>query len=336
MQMMQGYPKPWHSYQQQLALLQSRGMAVSDPPKALDYLERIGYYRLSGYWFAFRERTEMCCPLDPQSKKLSKSKPTRLPLDTFKPGTTFQNAVDLYVFDKKLRLLTLDALERVEIALRVDISHVLGKHEKFAYLRPELFHESFFVSLDSKTGLTRHHSWLGKHASLISRSNEDFIRHNKEKYGLPLAVWVACEVWDFGTLSTLYSGMTESDQDAISQAYGISNGRTFASWLRSLNYLRNVCAHHSRLWNRNIVDQPKLPPPEQTPALKAFHDDPHKRARPFMLLCMTQHLMKVINPTSSWGRRLQALLEDGFPNLTHLDLELDRMGVDPDWKNRDW
>lgn len=133
--MMQGYPKPWHSYQQQLALLQSRGMAVSDPPKALDYLERIGYYRLSGYWFAFRERTELCCPLDPQSKKLSKSKPTRLPLDTFKPGTTFQNAVDLYVFDKKLRLLTLDALERVEIALRVDISHVLGKHEKFAYLR---------------------------------------------------------------------------------------------------------------------------------------------------------------------------------------------------------
>jgi abortive infection bacteriophage resistance protein len=230
----------------------------------------------------------------------------------------------------------MDALERIEIALRVDISHGLGKHEKFAYLRPDLFHESFSTRLDGKTGLTKHHAWLGKHAALINRSNEDFIRHNKEKYGLPLAVWVACEVWDFGTLSTLYAGMAEADQDAISQEYGISNGRVFASWLRSLNYLRNVCAHHSRLWNRNIVDQPKLPSEDQAPNLSAFHDDAHRRARPFMLLCITQHLMKVINPSSSWGKRLKALLENDFPDLTHLDLSLEGMGVDPDWKKRDW
>ncbi|RON44392.1 Abi family protein [Pseudomonas frederiksbergensis] len=334
--MMQSYPKPWQSYQPQLDLLITRGMTVTDQAKALEYLERIGYYRLSGYWFAFRERSELCCPLNQQGKKLSKTKVTRLPLDNFKAGTTFHNAVDLYVFDKKLRLLTLDALERIEIALRVDISHGLGRHEKFAYLRPEHFHESFSTQLDSKTGLTKHNVWLGKHAALINRSNEDFIRHNKEKYGLPLAVWVACEVWDFGTLSTLYAGMTEADQDAISQKYRISNGRIFASWLRSLNYLRNVCAHHSRLWNRNIVDQPKLPPVEQAPALSAFHDDAQRRARPFILLCITQHLMKVINPSSSWGGRMKTLLGEGFPNLAHLDLSLDGMGIDQDWQNRDW
>ncbi|WP_283939246.1 Abi family protein [Pseudomonas sp. T1.Ur] len=87
----------------------------------------------------------------------------------------------MYVFDKKLRLLTLDALERIEIALRVDISHGLGRHEKFAYLKPELFHESFSTQLDGQTGLTKHHAWIGKHAALINRSKEDFIRHNKEK-----------------------------------------------------------------------------------------------------------------------------------------------------------
>lgn len=335
--MTQGYPKPWQSYEQQLELLMARGMVVTDQLKALEYLERIGYYRLSGYWFAFRERTELCCPLDQQgTQKLSKIKPARLPLDQFKPGTTFQNAVDLYVFDKKLRLLVLDALERIEIALRVDISHGLGKHEKFAYLRPELFHESFSRQLDSKTGLTKHHLWLGKHAALINRSNEDFIRHNKEKYGLPLAVWVACEVWDFGTLSTLYAGMTEADQDLISKEYGVSNGRIFASWLRSLNYLRNVCAHHSRLWNRNIVDQPKLPPVQQAPSLRAFHNDPHRRARPFMLLCMAQHLMNITNPSSSWGKRLKELLESEFPDLAHLGLSLEGMGTDPGWEQRDW
>lgn len=103
--MKQGYPKTWQSYQAQLELLMARGMVVTDQPKALEYLERIGYYRLSGYWFAFRERTELCCPLIQQGiHKPSKTKPTRLLLDNFKPGTTFQNAVDLYVFDKKLRL----------------------------------------------------------------------------------------------------------------------------------------------------------------------------------------------------------------------------------------
>lgn len=335
--MTQGYPKPWQSYQEQLDLVIARGMSVTDRPKALEYLERIGYYRLSGYWFAFRERTELCCPLlQSKNKPRAKTKPTRIPLDTFKPGTTFQNAVDLYVFDKKLRLLTLDALERIEIALRVDISHTLGEHDKFAYLRPELFHGSFSTQLDGKTGLTKYHAWIGKHAALINRSNEDFIRHNKEKYGLPLAVWVACEVWDFGTLSTLYSGMIEDDQDTISRSYGISNGRIFASWLRSLNYLRNVCAHHSRLWNRNIIDQPKLPPIEQVPSLSAFHDDAHRRARPFMLLCLTQHLMRAINPASSWGKRLKTLLEHDFPNLHHLDLNLEGLGVDRDWQVRDW
>nr|WP_274594937.1 Abi family protein [Pseudomonas nabeulensis] len=113
-------------------------------------------------------------------------------------------------------------------------------------------------------------------------------------------------------------------------------GRVFASWLRSLNYLRNVCAHHSRLWNRNIIDQPKLPPAEQVPALSAFHEDAHRRARPFMLLCITHHLMRAINPASSWGKRLKTLMENDFPDLNHLDLNLEGMGVDHAWRERDW
>lgn len=97
-------------------------------------------------------------------------------LDTFKEGASFQNAVDLYVFDKKLRLLTMDALERIEIGLRVDISHSLGKKDSFAYLKPELLFDGFAKKLDEKTGLTDHHEWLSKQAALISRSKEEFIK----------------------------------------------------------------------------------------------------------------------------------------------------------------
>ncbi|WP_340138883.1 Abi family protein, partial [Vibrio vulnificus] len=76
--------------------------------------------------------------------------------------------------------------------------------------------------------------------------------HNKNKHGLPLPIWLACEVWGFGALSLLFAGMKEEDQDLISPKFGLSNGRVPAKWLRSRNYLRNVCAHHSRLWNRNV------------------------------------------------------------------------------------
>lgn len=111
---MAGYAKPWTSYADQLQILQQRGMQVSDTAKALEYLERIGYYRLSGYWHVMRQWQRDAAG-------------QRVVLDQFKPGTQFQDVVALYVFDKRLRLLVLDALERIEIALRVDLSYRLGQ-----------------------------------------------------------------------------------------------------------------------------------------------------------------------------------------------------------------
>ena len=175
--MSENYSKPWLNADQQLDQLRQRGMVIGNLVKARDYLERIGYYRLSGYWFAFRERSELCCALNPATKgKHERSKPGRLPLEHFKPGASFENAVGLYVFDKRLRLMTMDALERIEISLRVDISHHLGERDRFAYLRPELFHAGFATSIDPKTGLTSHHNWLAKQATLINRSKATLIK----------------------------------------------------------------------------------------------------------------------------------------------------------------
>lgn len=323
------YTKPWLSTPQQLDQLIARGLQVSDRPKALDHLQRIGYYRLSAYWHPMRERTAFCA-LSENGRKPKKIRTETRVLDEFRAGASFQQAVELYVFDKQLRLLTLDALERIEIALRVDISHILGQLDRFAYLEPQWFHRSFSRALDPETGLTAHHRWLSKHAQLISRSQEEFVQHNCKHYGLPLAIWVACEVWDFGTLSTLYAGMREEEQDAIAQRYGISNGRTFASWLRSLNYLRNVCSHHCRLWNRNIVRIPVLPDTRELPWVASFNGN-NIRARCFLLLCMVSHLLRTINPESSWSQRLAAHLSN-FPQLDALGLNLKGMGAPDDWE----
>ena len=325
------YSKPWQSHEEQLDLLIARGLAVTDRTKALESLKRIGYYRLSGYWHSFRERTGPLVLLGREGRKPARPRKVEtIALDSFKPGATLQDAVRLYVFDKQLRLLAVDALERIEIALRVEVAHTLGQHDPFAYLRPTLFHQDFSDKLDADSGLTRHHAWLAKQAQLINRSKEEFVCHNRRQYGLPLAIWVACEVWDFGTLSTLFAGMREADQDAIAAHYGVQNGRIFATWLRSLNYLRNVCAHHSRLWNRNIVDQPKFPPASALPWVAPFARDGHARARCFPLLCLLRHLLAVINPHSTWAKRLQAHLL-AFPDLGHLDLDVAAMGAPADW-----
>jgi abortive infection bacteriophage resistance protein len=326
------YTKPWTSTADQLTTLKARGLQVSDDTKALEYLGRIGYYRLSGYWFAFRQLSDApCSRWDSAVSKKNKPKPGLLALETFKPGATFQNSVDLYVFDKQLRMLAMGALERVEIALRVDISHTLGKLDRFAYLKPALFHSTFSEVIDTHSGVSSHHAWVGKHAQLISRSKEEFVAHNRAAHGLPLAIWVACEVWDFGTMSTLFKGMREAEQDTIAAKYGVANGRVFATWLRSLNYLRNVCAHHSRLWNRNIVDQPKLPSTSVMPWVAPFESNDHAKARCFLLICMLRHLLGVINPSSHWPDRMKAHLLS-FPDLNHLGLNLWGMGTPADWE----
>ncbi|ASY85574.1 Abi family protein [Xanthomonas citri pv. malvacearum] len=323
------YQKSWKSYQEQLDQLKCRGMGVTDEPKALLYLERIGYYRLSGYWYPFRLRAKYI-DLTESYERPEKLKVKSVATDVFLRGTLFSEVIELYVFDKRLRHLVGDALERIEVALRVDISHTLGKLDTFAYANPGLLHQKFATYYNPQKGGTAHEIWLSKNNQLVDRSKEDFVKHNKEKYGLPLAIWVVCEVWDFGALSVLYGGMREAEQDVIAKKYGIANGRIFATWLRSLNYLRNVCAHHSRLWNRNVDEQPRLPDVAEISWVAHFHTDRFARARCFMLLKMIRHLMMVINANSTWADRLRAHLES-FPDLAKHGLGVSQMGAPTNW-----
>ncbi|UOO81902.1 Abi family protein [Uruburuella testudinis] len=154
------YPKTWKSLAEQIALLKSRGLAISDDTKAAEYLERIGYYRLSGYFYAMRELSGEYSELQ-NFQKPQKLKVKKMVMDDFKRGASFENAVALYIFDKQLRLLATDALERIEISVRVDIAYALGKLNKFAYLKPACLHEKFCSELDKKnrTKPASHLAW---------------------------------------------------------------------------------------------------------------------------------------------------------------------------------
>lgn len=310
--------KQWKSFEEQLQLLKSRGLLVDDEQAALDYLERIGYYRLSGYWYSFRQQEEL--PGDTTKSTQRK--------DEFIRGSHFKDAVKLYVFDKKLRLLALDALERVELAVRVDIAHLLGSKDIHAHENIELFNGHFSKQIMKKgvsKGRTKHQVWLARYHDVLRRARrEPFVAHYNGKYG-KLPIWVAVEVWDFGLMSKLYDGMKPSDKLVIANKYGAKDGLVFAGWLRSLNFIRNVSAHHSRLWNINVLERSAL-----------LEDDQYwkrlNNARPFYYFCLLKTILDVICPNSSWGERFTELLSE-FPKTGSGSVTLRDFGLLDDWKN---
>lgn len=318
---MSTYSKPYLTYQQQLELLKSRGLEVTDDAAAISCLSRIGYYRLSAYWYSFRKTS---LTQDPISKKITVNRE-----DDFHPCSSFQQALELYVFDKRLRLLVLDAVERIEVAIRSDIAYQLGSKDPFAHTNPALLHGNFAKKVDPLSGKTRHQEWLDKYNTVLSRSKEDFVRHYKKKYGLPLPIWVSVELWEFGMLSMFYQGLAVADKSAIATKYGVPDWQVMESWLRSLNFVRNVAAHHSRLWNKNLVDQPKLPALGGILEFDPLIGKPDVTSRPYIILCILIYFMRRVSPNSSWPKRLRDLL-DAFPAVPNLAVA--DMGFPSDWE----
>ena len=309
--------KPWLSLTAQLELLRGRGLQVDDTAAALDYLGRLGYYRLSGYWYPMRAVDTVA--------SMQQGKTVRL--DNFVPGSRFQNVVQLYVFDKKLRLLALDALERIEMAVRVDVAHVLGQQDPLGHTNPTCLHGNFTkkrITQGPDAGKTHHQLWMAKYQRLVYQARkQDFMKHHQQQYGV-LPIWAAVEIWDFGLLSKLFAGMQFQDQQIIAHKYSAADGKAFAQWLRSLNLIRNVAAHHSRLWNLNVLELSPLP--KDWPAQL-------NTTRPFFYFCLMQHLLGQICPNSTWGQRLMTLLREDFPLTNKNSLSLDSFGVFAGWES---
>ncbi|MDH2374878.1 Abi family protein [Cobetia sp. 3AK] len=317
------YDRPWKSFQEQLSLLIERGMQVGDESAALEYLEHVGYYRLSAYWYPFR--------VFETAGNDQHDRPITQATDQFVPDTQFIDAVRLYLFDKELRLRLTDALERIEIALRVDIAYLLGESDAFAHLHRATFHPSFARRKSGRDPRDSFEKWQERCEGMERRSKEDFVKHYRKKHGSRLPIWVAVETWDFGTLSQLFAMMKVPDQIRIALKYGIQDWKVFQSWLRSLNYLRNVCAHHSRLWNRNVIDQPRLPKQGEVPWCDEFRDA-KRLARPFLLLSIVRHMALMVCPETEWHRRLQAHLEVFPVPHSRRGLTLEDMGAPPGWE----
>jgi abortive infection bacteriophage resistance protein len=300
------YNKPYLTIPQQRALLESRGMEIPDPAKAAEYLQRIGYYRLSAYWHPFRQ--------------VSANINGKFHLtDSFKPGTQFKHVTDLYAFDKALRLLVLDAIERIEISVRTEFALAIGRIDPWSHRFAKNFNKRF-QDMSSGHTQSRYDGWLSKLDDKATNSKEEFAQHFRNAYaGTKMPIWIAVELLDFGPLSVAVKQLHNREQQMISASYGGTSFRLIQSWIRALCNIRNICAHHSRLWNKPFTNQPALPKPGEAPDLDHLSKAPDTNKRIYAALCVMRFLLRYVNPRTKWADRLKTHIQtfpDTAPNIT--------------------
>lgn len=286
------YTKPYLSFQQQADKLISRGMEC-DRKSLIEHLSDVGYYRLSGYWYIYR-----------------------LSDDKFREGTTFDSIWGDYVFDRQFRLVVLDAIERVEVYLRTQLAYSLARETgPFGFTKkanlPRLGNDDYRKLIDK---CKRKHE----------ESREPFATHFRAKYGnrhdLP-PYWVLVNMMDFGQMFTLYRGADVAIRRELACKLGIS-AQVLESWLRTLNTVRNICAHHGRLWNRTLGTKPMIPKKNM-----GWHEPIEiNSAKIFSVLTLLSYLLEYVAPQTSWRRRLFSLLD------TQSKEGLCRMGFTEGWK----
>ncbi|MTI43439.1 abi family protein [Roseibium hamelinense] len=303
------YSKPYLTIPEQRELLERRGMTVADPAKCEEYLRRIGYYRLSAYWFPFRQLSQ-----NPEG--------THTLANNFKPGTTFKNATDLYAFDKGLRLIVLDAIERIEVSVRTEFALAMGSISPLAHRDRNNFNRRFSQFAPPRTQ-SMYQGWLQKLDEKAANSNEEFAEHFRTKYAREIMpIWIAVELLDFSPLSIGLSQLKHQQQQAIAASYGGISFRLIQSWIRSLCNVRNICAHHSRLWNKPVINQPAIPRRGEAPDLDHIATAPDTNKRVYATLAVMRLLLKEINPRTRWATRLKghvATFPNDAPNISLKD-----------------
>jgi abortive infection bacteriophage resistance protein len=294
------YNKPAFDIQQQITQLKDRGLLIGDEAAAKYLLQNISYYRLEGYWW----------PMQADKR-----------LHTFKPHSTFENVIAIYNFDRELRLLLFDVIERIEIGFRTKLIYHLSHEisawwfEDAANFKNEVEHTETLLAIDRE----------------LNQTKEVFIKEHRKKYHSDTRrppAWKTLEIASFGNVSKLYGNLlsTIGSKDSIAIELGTVNHTYLPSWLQSIAQIRNICAHHGRLWNKNLPGRPKLlpKPPQPWVALVPQASEHHML---YVHLCCMKYLMNIINPGNHFTQRLEALLVK-YPNI-----DPNALGLKLNWQN---
>ncbi len=296
--MLMHYHKPTIPVKDQIQLLKSRGLLMGDESLAEHYLNNISYYRLAGYWWPM------------QADKVN---------HLFKTNSRFEDVVALYSFDSELRLLLFNAIERIEIGLRTRmINHLAHEVDPWWFENPLIFKNKLAFAVNLKA-IDRD----------LKNSKEVFIRQHYQKYHADSRrppAWKTLEVVSFGLLSKLYGNLGShiESKDTIAKEINTVNHTFLRTWLQSLSQIRNICAHHGRLWNKNLPGRPKLLPRPPAPWLTLVPPVSQHHAL-YVHVCCMKYLLDAISP----GHRFTLKLKTLFCKYPSVDL--DALGFSKIW-----
>lgn len=311
------YTKPHRTFDEQVKLLRERGMGGDDAViKAR--LEATNYYRLSGYFYFFRVHQGMRRHLGEQ----------------YRAGLQFDQVWELYTFDARLRALLFEAIEKIEVAIRTQVSyHHAKKFGSFAYADDAKSLPNVGTrTLRDGTVIDKRVELLRELARAIERSHEQFVSHFYENYGNQWPpIWLASELLTLGAILIIYESSPTDVKKEVAAYFDVPFV-VLESWLLTLNTARNVCAHHGRFWNRALGNPPKIPP-EKSYAywhkpVEIFRPAAHGAPRPpttFAILSVCNHLLTKVAPGCGWAKRVKALLDE-FPNVSRMS-----MGFPSNW-----
>ncbi len=220
------YTKPSLSYDEQTQLLKSRNLTIVNEAFSTRKLQHINYFRLSAYFHPFYEEN-----------------------NSFKDSAKFEEVLQLYYFDKAFRNLIFYSIEKIEVYIRTQLAHTMAKQSgAFSYADMDMFHDE-----------VKHREVMNTIKSETARSKEIFVKEYFKKYDEKyLPVWSMVEIISFNTLSKIFANLKEKYRREILQEINIKP-LVFENWLHTLTYVRNICAHHSRLWNKVLAIEPKKP-----------------------------------------------------------------------------
>ena len=269
------YTKPALSIIDQIAILQQRGLVITDVAIAEQFLNNVSYFRFVAYLRIFEQ-----------------------PDHTFRYDTTIEQVAALYSFDVELRKLLFGAVQKIEIALRSRVIHQFSlAHGSFWFLDASLAIDKLKFAENLAT-LKRE----------LERTKEEFIKEHTVNYGnanFPPA-WKMLELVSFGCLTKLYRNFSDTSvRKRIARSFGVSKTEALESWMIAINVLRNHCAHHARVWNRVFAMMPQLPPALTNPWINVTGVVP---TTPYAVFCCIAYWLNAIDASNTFVREFKTLL----------------------------
>ena len=289
------YTKTYLPPSQLVTLLKSRGLHIEDDARTENFIRRIGYYRFSAYLY----------PL------LALPKENHV----FKPETAFNQALDMYRFDRHLRLLMFNEIEKIEVAVRSAIVNITSREtgNPFWMTDPAYFYDAnTFVKTKQLID-----------AELV-KSREDFIEHFRNTYSDPYPpAWMLAEILPLGVLTRIYNNIKSNQiRKKIAQEFSLGIP-VFNSWMTIITVARNNCGHHARVWNRTFALQVLT----QRRMTRPWISISVNQRKVYFSLCIIKYFLNVISPQNDMQAKIDALLA-AYPSI-----DVAAMGVPRGWEN---